>query len=97
MQVGEVDCMMTSPRPVCISVSAVPTLINHIDKNYLSKIITAGVINVAEPAATSVSVASNSARRFRLKPNGNGCLISRSCSILFLQICVYNDSRSTLV
>lgn len=46
-------------------------LINHIDKGTiiatnLSKIITAGVIKVAEPAATKTSAARYSASLFRL-------------------------------
>lgn len=45
------------------------------DLTYLSKIITAGVINVAEPAATTTSAANSSAIRLLVCwiPNGIAC------------------------
>lgn len=79
MLAGEVGYKRIFPRPVWVCVSYVCSsiqdrhlyLIDNIDKGTiiatnLSKIITAGVIKVAEPAATKTSAARYSASLFRL-------------------------------
>lgn len=51
----------------------------------LSKIITAGVIRVAEPAATSVSAARSSPSRLRLRWMPKGIVFSwRSCVMAYI-------------
>lgn len=49
---------------------------------YLSKIITAGVINVAEPAATTTSAANSSAIRLLVCWIPNGIASSRICCVM---------------
>jgi hypothetical protein len=86
-----VDCRRTSRRQVCtISLEYVHCV--NIAQTCLSKIMTAGVIRVAEPAATATSAAKSSAIRLLVCWMLNGSAWSIFCVMMCVEYCLFKQA-----